>query len=345
MTIESFSLIEHFDYMRNYVPQPFEITPDEVESLVKGAEEYQIKTTKGTYSLTMSTIKKLVDALGIKIKLLSCVASEVDVIDLVMPALNKLFKCYSDCFVFYASQEDAYKIIDLNVNSSKGEPESKYEFGPSPWTISAKDSPSSFTCFADFMFKYNLDSELDRDIQVKADDIMSGKSQVTLNLFKAFNLVKSNLRPMLTFSSKFSNMDGFSEIHPTLFDESTGIYITFPMNYAKYDGASFDDIWQKVMHIYDTTDTNDYIFREVNELSASNDTPSSLSNFISTLMNENIINLNQPLSEILNDANKVMNDLKPAKRNKFSKNMGALIAYCLIARHSCCEHCGHLEIR
>ena len=60
MSIESYSLVEHFDYMKNFIPQPFFISCDSVCEIVKnGDDEYVIKTSKGNYSLTKKSLKKL----------------------------------------------------------------------------------------------------------------------------------------------------------------------------------------------------------------------------------------------------------------------------------------------
>lgn len=346
MSIESYGLIEHFDYMCNYVPQPFIINSEDVVNLIKsnsgaGNDEYSIVTKNKNYSLSKSSIKKLVDALGVKIKLLSAVCDEADVIDLVLPAVNKLFKCFADCFVFYSTAADALTIIDVNVNSEKGPENSKYENGPSPWQFDVVKSPSAYTCFADFKNKYSLDDE-DYDVLVKADDLMV-KDNVVMNLFKS--VPGAIMQPMLTFSSRFSNMSGFTEIHPALYDETSGICITFPMNYAKDEGASFSDLWRKVIHLYENVDVNDYIFREINELASSSDTPTFVRNFISTILVENTLNINQPIKNILSDAVTLMANLKPSKKKKFANQLGSLIAFSLCMKHSGCEHCGHLEIK
>ena len=346
MTIDSYGFIEHFDYMKNYIPQPFIIKSDDVVNLIKsnsepGNDEYSIVTKTKNYSLTKNSIKKLVDALGVKIKLLSAVCDEADVIDLVLPAVNKLFKCFADCFVFYATSDEALTIIDLNVNTDKGTEGTKYENGPSPWKIDIRKHPSSFTCFADFKNTYAIDSESDGDLLVKADELMS-HGNVIMNLFKT--VPGSNLQPMLTFSSKFSNMNGFSEIHPTLFDESSGIYITFPMNYAKDEGATFDDLWKKVIHLYESVDLNDYIFREVNELASSKDTPNVVQNFITDILVNSTLNINQPIKNILEEAVTVSANLKGSKKRKLLKQLGLLIAFSICMKHDGCEHCGHLDI-
>lgn len=343
MTIESFGLIEHFDYMRNYIPQPFYIPSKTVKNIVKSEDNYTINTTRGTYLIDNRSMKKMVDALGIKIKLLSAVCDETDVVDLAMPIINKLFKCFADCFVFYATSDDVYTVVDLNVNTEKGDEGTKYENGPSPWKFDIVKHPSVFTCFADFMGKYSIDST-DTDILVKADDIMSSNNTVTITLFK--NVSDSFLKPMLIFSSKFSNMGGFSKINPMLYHEESDTYITFPMNYAKSEGAYFDDMWKWVSHIHETTDLNDYIFREINELAASKDTPSNVREFISELLcGEDTLNINQPIKDILAESVNLVSNMKPSKKRKFKHNLGNLIAWALVAKHSCCEHCGHLEVR
>ena len=347
MTIDSYSLVEHFDYMCKCVPQPFIIKSDDVVRINKDvsnpdSDEYSIVTKTNTYTLSKSSIKKLVDALGVKIKLLSAVCDEADVIDLVLPAVNKLFKCFADCFVFYATADDALTIIDLNVNTDKGAEGTRYENGPSPWKIDIGKNPSSFTCFANFKDTYVIDDEHDADLQVDACDIISNNI-VTVNLFKNVNSV--NLQPMLTFSSKFSNMRGFTEIHPTIYDEFSGVYITFPMNYAKSEGSTFDDLWRKAIHLYESFDLNDYIFREVNELASSNDTPNVVKNFITDILVNNTININQPIKNILEEAVTLTNNFKPSKKRKFMKQLGLLIAFAICMRHDGCEHCGSLHIK
>lgn len=341
MTIESYCLVEHYDYICKSIPQPFSIHCDQVEGVESVAEEYIIKTKQHEYSVSTAAIRKLVDALGIKIKLLSYITDEVNVIDLVLPALNKLFKNYADCFVFYARSDDPLTIIDLNVNGEKGEEGTKYEKGPSPWLVQVEDSPELFTCFSQFRSKYCIDSATDGDILVKSDDIMSNANQVVMNLFKPIK--DANLQPMLQFSSKFSNMDGFQNINVSLHEPSTGINITFPMNYADHD-RTFDELWKKAMHLLEKTDLNDYIFAEMNELAASSDTPNSIKKFINDLNNESTVNMNQPINQILADISGVAANMKPGKKKSFMKSMGNLIAFCLVAKHSCCSQCGHLEI-
>lgn len=343
MPVESFGFIEHFDYMKNYVPQPFYIHSKDVLSFEKHAveDEYLIKTARGNYLLSKSSLKKMVDALGIKIRLLNAVCEETDVLDLVLPILNKLFKCFADCFVFYAKADDSFTIIDLNVNSEKGDEGTKYENGPSPWKLDIVHN-AAFTCFADFKDKYCIDDSC-TDLLVKADDLMSGTS-VMMNLFKTVTGAISQIQPMLTFSSKFSNMNGFTEIHPMLYDPDTKVCISFPMNYAKIEGASFDDLWKKAMHVYETADLNDYIFKEVNELAASSETPSFVQNFITDVLINSTINLNQPIKNILTESTTVTADMKPAKKKKFLKQLGALIAFALCMKHTGCEHCGHLPL-
>ena len=346
MSIDSYGFIEHFDYMRNYIPQPFIIKSEDVVDLVKnvsepGHDEYSIVTKSKNYTLSKSSVKKLVDALGVKIKLLSAVCEEADVIDLVLPAVNKLFKCFADCFVFYATSDDALTIIDLNVNMEKGPEGTRYENGPSPWKIDIKKFPSSYTCFADFKNVYAIDSTTDGDLLVKSDELLS-HGKVTMNLFKT--IPGTNLQPMLTFSSMFSNMNGFSDIHPTLYDTTSGIYITFPMNYAKDEDATFNDLWKKVVHLYESVDLNDYIFREVNELASSKDTPGVVKNFISDILVNSTININQPIKNVLEEAVTVSASLKGGKKKKFMRQLGLLIAFAIVMRHSGCEHCGHLEV-
>ena len=155
--IESFGLNEHFEYLKSCVPQPFSIKSSDIIDFKKDVSndgEYIIETTNGDrFSLSKPSLKKLVDSLGIKVKLLSAVCSETDVIDLTLPIISKLFKCFSDCFVFYALSDDRFFIVDLNLNNAKGEEGTVFENGPSPWPISIDDNKQSYTCFADFKDK------------------------------------------------------------------------------------------------------------------------------------------------------------------------------------------------
>ena len=342
MTIESYGLIEHFNYMCKYVPQPFYINGCDIVELKKDGDEYFIITQRSKYTLTKAAIKKLVDSLGVKIKLLSAVADEADVIDLVVPAVNKLLKCFAECFVFYATANEALTIIDLNVNSLPGEEGTKYEHGPSPWKIDVRKAPSLFTCFAEFMDKHAIENAAG-SILVKAEDIMPSASQVSISLFKSVS-ESSRLQPMLVFNSKFSNMNGFSDIHTILYDIDSDIAITFPMNYAKDDDVGFERMWKKAIHLLETTDLDDYIFREINELAASSETPGSVKNFISNVLVENTLNVNQPIKDILTEVGTVASTMKPAQVRKFKKNLGALIGFSLIMKHSGCASCGHMDI-
>jgi len=342
MTIESYGFIEHFDYMCKYIPQPFFIKSEDVKELKYDDElqDYVIKTTKNTYDVPRNVLKKLVDALGVKVKLLAAAADdEADVIDMILPAVNKLFKCFADCFVFYARSDDALTIIDLNVNAVKGTEGTKYENGPSPWKIDIKKHPESFTCFADFMNIWSMDTS-DNTLQVKADDLMTNNSQVVMTLFRQCN---EQLIPMLVFSSKFSNMSGFTEVHPMLHDAATGIEITFPMNYAGNE-CTFDDVWRKLNHVYESTDLDDYIFREVNELAASLDAPNVVKNFISSILVDSVLNLNQPVRNILDDAVTVAAQMKASKKKKFLRQLGALVGWCFTQKHSGCSACGSIHI-
>lgn len=347
MSIDSFSLIEHFDYMKRVVPQPFAINSSDVSSFKKednGLEsEYVIElNNKNKYTLSKSSLKKLVDALGIKVKLLNAVCSESDVIDLALPIIDKLFKCFSDCFVFYSTSDDPLTIIDLNVNSNKGDEGTKYEDGPSPWLVSIADSPESFTCFANFMTNHAIDDN-DTSILVKSEDILLKNKQVVIKLFKS--LVGSKLQPMLVFSSKFSNMDGFTEIHPALYDSEHDISVMFPMNYGNArDPLTFDSMWKRVTHINESTDLDDFIFREVNELAASDETPSSVKTFISNILTDSTLNINQPIKDILDEASRVSAQMKPSKKKKFYNQLGCLIGYALVMKHSGCSECGHMHI-
>lgn len=340
--IESFGLNEHFDYIKNCIPQPFGIKSSDVLAFKKedsGTEsDYIIETTSGKYTLSKPSLKKLVDALGVKVKLLSAVCSEDDVIDLAMPIIDKLFKCFSDCFVFYYSSDDRFYIIDLNVNSVKGEEGTVYENGPSPWPFSVSENPQAFTCFTGFKEKYDIDDK----VLVKADDVWNG-SQVSMNLF--MEVVGATIQPMLTFNSKFSNLNGFSDIHATLYDPGSDIYIQFPMNYAKDDGATFKDLWRLATHVYEKFDLNDFIFQEVSELGASDSTPGNVRNFINDILINSTINVNQPIKDILAEAVTICNNLKPAKARKLRKSLGNLIAWCICMKHSGCSECHHLHIK
>lgn len=345
MSIDSFGFNEHFDYMKNCIPQPFLIKSDDVVSLEYDSDlqDYVIKTKRFKYTVARGVLKKLVDALGVKVKLLAAAADdEADVIDLVLPAVNKLFKCFADCFVFYSRSDDNLTIIDLNVNAVKGEEGTKYENGPSPWKIDVNKSPSSFTCFADFKGKFCIDDN-DSNILVKADDILSNKVLVIMNLFKV--VPDSLLQPMLTMCSKFSNMNGFTEIHPMLYDTMTNIEITFPMNYGNaHADTPFETLWGKALHVLESTDLNDYIFREISELEASDDTPTSVKNFISSILIDSIINVNQPIRAILDEAVTVSAQMKAGKKKKFLKQLGGLIGWCICMKHRGCESCGHIHI-
>lgn len=353
--IDSYSLVEHFDYMKNYIPQPFFINNDDVKEIVKSDneldEDYIIKTSKYNYTLSKASLKKLVDALGVKYKLLSAVCSETNVLEYVLPIVNKLFKCFADCFVFYANSDDVLTIIDLNVNTEKGDEGTKYENGPSPWLDEAKKDSSLFTCFSGFMNKLEITPN-DTDILVVADDIMSSATNVSFSMFKSIS--GAVLQPMLIFSSKFSNLDGFSEIHPAMYDDETGITISFPTNYAKVksentsgevNSYSFSYLWDnRAKKIQEHTDVNDYIFTEINELQVSSDSPNSVKKFIQDIVSDNILNLNQPIRNILNDAKSASDEMKPSKRNKFKKQIGSLIGWCITMKHSGCSSCGHLTV-
>lgn len=341
MAIDSYGFIEHFDYMCKYIPQPFFIKSEDVQELKYDDElqDYVIKTTRNTYDVPRNVLKKLVDALGVKVKLLAASADdEADVIDMILPVINKLFKCFADCFVFYARSDDALTIIDLNVNAVKGAEGTKYENGPSPWKIDIKKHPESFTCFSDFMSRWCMNTA-DTTLQVKADNLMTNNTQVVMTLFRQCNEL---LVPMLVFSSKFSNMSGFTEVHPMLHDTATGIEITFPMNYGGHE-FTFEEVWSKLNHVYETTDVNDYIFREVNELAASNDAPNAVKNFISGIIVDSTLNLNQPVRNILDDAVTVAAQMKAGKKKKFIQQLGALVGWCFCMKHAACSSCGHLD--
>ena len=54
MPLESYSLVEHFDFMCKYIPQPFAIKSVDVKSFEKDTNDggsYVIKTNNNTYSL------------------------------------------------------------------------------------------------------------------------------------------------------------------------------------------------------------------------------------------------------------------------------------------------------
>jgi len=329
--------------MCKYIPQPFAIKSVDVVSFEKDTNDsgsYVIKVNNNTYSLSKIALKKLVDALGVKVRLLETVCFETDVIDLALPIIDKLFKCFADCFVFYSMSEDASFIIDLNVHNERGEAGSIFECGPSPWPISITDYPNSFTCFHLFKERYGIEDK-DTNILVKSDDILSG-DKVLFNTFK--NVPDSILQPMLTFTSKFYDLNGFSDIHATLYDEASDIYMQFPSNYAKLDEATFDDLWKKVLHINERLDLNDFIFQEVSELAASEDTPNSVKKFISSILIDNTININQPIKDILAESVTVCNQLKPSKARKLKKNLGNLIAWAVCMKHSGCSECHRLHI-
>lgn len=343
MTIESFNLIEHFEYMKNFIPQPFMIHSDEVESFGYGNSDtdtcHVIKTKTSIYTLTKPALKKLVDSLGVKVKLLDAVCSETNVIDLAMPIIDKLLKCFADCFVFYVASDDPLTIIDLNVNTESGEEGTKYENGPSPWQIESKDNPTVYTCFVDFLDKYGITDR--NDILVRADDLMSGNN-VTFDLFIPVS-ESTRIQPMLSFNGKFSNLNGFSDIHTVLVDKDTNIRITFPMNYAKDDGMTFDDMWKKAEHLVETTDLSDYIFKEVNELAASNDTPLGIRKFICEILTDSPLNVNQPISAIMEESVRLAADMKPSKAKRLKNNVGNLIGFCCITKHFGCRECGHVD--
>ena len=63
MSIEGFSLVEHFDYMKRSIPQPFFIPTNEVKEIIKADSEldydYLIKTTKHNYTLSKNSLRKM----------------------------------------------------------------------------------------------------------------------------------------------------------------------------------------------------------------------------------------------------------------------------------------------
>lgn len=345
MSIEGFSLVEHFDYMKRSIPQPFFIPTNEVKEIVKADSEldydYLIKTTKHNYTLSKNSLRKLVDSLGVKFKLLFSVCDETNVLDLALPIINKLFKCFSDCFVFYATSDDALTIIDLNVNNAKGEEGTRYEDGPSPWNDELKAKSELFTCFAGFFDKFEI-ADSDTDIQVKADSVFDNK--ISMLLYKP--VTGSTLQPMLNFTGKFSNMNGFTEIHPSLFDENTGINIVFPMNYInKQSQMTFEVMLNKLKHIHETFDVNDYIFREMTELAQpESEAPNSIKSLISNIITDSVINMNQPIKDIFTECNTLANDMRPAKAKKFKNQIGNIIGWCVLMKHVGCSNCGHIHI-
>ena len=55
MPLESYSLVEHFDFMCKYIPQPFAIKSADVKSFEKDTSadgSYIIKTNNNAYSLS-----------------------------------------------------------------------------------------------------------------------------------------------------------------------------------------------------------------------------------------------------------------------------------------------------
>ena len=244
--------------------------------------------------------------------------------------------------VAYVKETGDFGILDEKVpyDNVKGTEGTKYENGPSPWK--GVSDLSDFTCFTNFMEKFNID-DTDTSVLVKADELMPNDSTISINLLKC--VVNSKLQPMLLFSSKFSNMDGFTDVHPVLYDSTNEISITFPMNYGKsnYD-LTFNDMWNKVIHLNESVDLEDYIFREVNELVSSEDAPNSLKNFIASILTESTLNINQPVKDILSDCANMMHDMKPAKKKKFSKMVGSLIGWCFVQKHDSCTTCGKIHL-
>lgn len=347
MSIDKFSFVEHFDYMKRFIPQPFFISTNEVKEIVReddGTEcNYIIKTTKHKYTLSRASLNKLVDALGVKSKLLYAVCDETDVLDLVLPIVNKLFKCYSDCFVFYANPDDALSIIELNVNNVKGEEGTRYEDGPSPWKIDIAKHPEMFTCFASFLEKMQI-SESDKDIYVRADETMPIAPKVVFSLFKEIS--GARMQPMLTLSSKFSNMNGFSEIYISAYDDQSKFTISFPMNLMKIesDDTSFSSFWNKAIKFSEHINLDGYIFSEINELASSNETPTSVKNFISDIMINSDLNLNQPIKNILEDSVNLISQMRENKAKKFKRQLGSLIGYAICMKHIGCTTCGHMDM-
>lgn len=341
MSIECYDLIEHFDYIKKYIPQPFYIPSDSFIEFKKCDDEYVIVTKKHKYSLTSASAKKLVDSLGIKIKLFNNDSIiESNVTEQVLPAINKLFKCFADCFVFYADNDDSLCIIDLNVNNCKGTEGTKYENGPSPWKFDLSKDPSVFTCFSDFLNLFCIDQS--DNISVKADDIMSSPTNVSLKLFKSVN--NSDMQPMLVFNSKFSNMSGFTEIVPIIYDPNSDVSITYPINYAKLHDSTFEYIWnKKLLCLYNSFDVNDYVSRELSELAASNETPAPIKKFINTLINDTTMNVNQPIKDILNECKSFTAQMKAGKVKQFKRQLGIVLGFCLMSKHHSCHNCGHID--
>lgn len=342
--VEGYNLNEHFDYMKNYIPQPFFINTNDFKSIVVLEDEcFYIYTTKNKYELTTASIKRLASGLGMKMSLLSTVAEEIEVFNLSLPILNKLFSYFADCFVFYTAADDPLTIIDVNVNNKKGDEGTIYRLGPRPWEDYTKENLANFTCFASFKKTYDISNDL--AIYVKAEDIMSSNTQVSLKLFKVDDEF-ATLQPMLVFSGKFSDINGFSNIKPVLYDISNDMYISYPLNYRerseRAEQPSFDVMWKKLLHLCKAYNENDFIYDEIIELSNSNETPNDVKSFITTLQLETPININQPISLIIAETKTFISNLKPGKANKFKKQICDLIGRCYLTKHYGCHECGHL---
>lgn len=340
MSIESYNLIEHYDYIERRVPQPFYINSDSFVEFKKVDECYSIKTKRFEYALTNTAAKKLVSALGIKIKLFNDDSAEEScVIDQVMPAVNKLFKCFADCFVFYADNSMPLDIIDLNVNNVHGAEGTKYENGPSPWKLDIKTQADRFTCFSRFLDRYCIDDH--SNIKVKADEILTNNTNVLMCLFK--DIKNPTMQPMIVFSGKSTNMNGFTDIKPAIYDVNSDVTIVFPTNYAKLDSPSFDDLWFKTMHLFESVDVNDYVSREINEIAVSNEVPSAIKSFASSLLVDGIVNINQPINLMLAECKSITTSMKPGKAKRIKQQFGMLLGWCLCMRHFGCHECGHVS--
>ena len=357
--IESYSLNEQFDFIKNYIPQPFFIKKEDFINISIEGEEFYIKTNKNKYTFTAQSIKKLASGLGMKMTLLSTVAEDIEVLSLSLPIINKLFSCFADCFVFYADSEDALKIIDVNVNNQKGDEDTIYRFGPKPWEECNKEDLANFTCFAMFKNTYDIDDSF--DIHVKADDIMTSKTNVSLKLFKNSyedkddkdnkdkNIIEfTTVQPMLVFNSKFSNMNGFANIKPVLYDVYNDLYIAYPLNYrdnGKDDSqSSFESMWKELLKVYFHYDENAFIYDEIQELNNSNETPANVKSFINKISEETPINTNQPVCLFIAEAKSFASNLKPKAAEKFLAQIGDLIGRCFLAKHYGCHECGHLKV-
>ena len=65
MTIDSFSLVEHFDFMKRYIPQPFYIKSEDVKCIKKDEDQNSDDTIDFSHSVTMlssasSSVKRFI---------------------------------------------------------------------------------------------------------------------------------------------------------------------------------------------------------------------------------------------------------------------------------------------